>query len=297
MKKDAEMKIRKIIQKPLGIPHLQLFGQFDELKEYKVKNIIANKIILSENVKTGELVIFKTLHKSPAVYKKSKTSLLPINISHMVRLLKYFETDDCVYLMLEYCSVGCLWDIVQPLVIPNYNNVTSLPLTTSSFVASARTPVKRQTVLKPSESFIKDRKISLRRPDNCDETDSEEDMMIVHQTSQNSVVVFDSDNIQHIETFETAEKETNIVENDDGVRNVGEKLDDLETKIKRHIDSDFRPEQKREEEGESQETSGPEPAVRPRELRALSEFLPEQESSPAGLPDRSVFLLFGVPFI
>ena len=100
VKKEAEMKSRKVSKKPLGIPHLQLFGQLDELKEYKVKNIIANKIILAENLKTTDLVIFKTLHKSPAVYRKSKTSLLPINISYMVRLLKYFETDDCVYLML-----------------------------------------------------------------------------------------------------------------------------------------------------------------------------------------------------
>ena len=100
VKKEAEMKSRKVTKKPLGIPHLQLFGQLDELKEYKVKNIIANKIILAENLKTTDLVIFKTLHKSPAVYRKSKTSLLPINISYMVRLLKYFETDDCVYLML-----------------------------------------------------------------------------------------------------------------------------------------------------------------------------------------------------
>ena len=106
VKKEAEMKTRKVTKKPLGIPHLQLFGQLDELKQYKVRNIIANKIILSENVKTGELVIFKTLHKSPAVYRKSKTSLLPINISYMVRLLKYFETDDCVYLMLgEICVI------------------------------------------------------------------------------------------------------------------------------------------------------------------------------------------------
>ena len=184
MKKDAEIKTRKVIKKqPLGIPHLQLFGQFEELKSYKVRNIIANKIILAENMKTGDLVIFKTLHKSPAVYKKSKTSLLPINISHMVRLLKYFETDDCVYLMLEYCSVGRLWDIVQPLVRPNNNTgATSQPPTAPSVVESARTPVKRQTsVIKPSESFIKDRKISLRSTDNCDESDSEDDMMIVHK--------------------------------------------------------------------------------------------------------------------
>ena len=293
------MKTRKVIKKPLGIPHLQLFGQFEELKNYKVKNIIASKIILAENVKTGDLVIFKTLHKSPAVYKKSKTSLLPINISHMVRLLKYFETDDCVYLLLEYCSVGRLWDIVQPLVRPNNNGANSKPPTAPSVGESARTPVKRQTsVIKPSESFIKDRKISLRSADNCDESDSDEDMMIVHKTSPNSVVVFDSDNIQHIETLESTEEETNIVEssqqmlaqiseqlgkNDAGVRNVVDKLDHLESKIKRHIEGDFSPEPERKETEES-----PGPPVRPRVFRALSELLPELETCPTRLPDRLV---------
>ena len=302
VKKEAELKTKKSIKKPLGIPHLQLFGQFEELKNYKVKNIIANKIILSENVKTGDLVIFKTLHKSPAVYKKSKTSLLPINISHMVRLLKYFETDDCVHLMLEYCPVGCLWDIVRPLVIPYNDSATSLPATTPSVLERARTPVKRQTsVIKPSKSFIKDRKISLRSADNCDETDSEEDIMIVHQTSHNSVVVLDTDYIQHIET----EEETNIVEtsqqmlaqiseqlgkNDADARNVEDKLDDLENKIKRHIDGDcrFKPERGEEEESQTTEGPGPERSVKPRVLRALSELLPDLESSPARLPDRFV---------
>ena len=59
-----------------------------------------------------------------------------------------------------------------------------------------------------------------------------------------------------------------------------------------HIDGDFSPEPERSEAEESPEVSGAEAAVRPRVLRALSELLPEQESSPARLPDRSVFFYF-----
>ena len=99
-----------------GIPHLQLFGQLHQLAAYRVRAVLAGKIILAEDAATSQLVIFKTLHKAPAVYKKAKTSLLPINISYMVRLLKYFETDDCVYLMLEHCPAGRLWEVVRPLV-------------------------------------------------------------------------------------------------------------------------------------------------------------------------------------
>ena len=125
--------------------------------------------------------------------------------------------------------------------------------------------------------------------------------MIVHQTSHNSVVVLDTDYIQHIET----EEEANIVEtsqqmlaqiseqlgkNDADARNVEDKLDDLENKIKRHIDGDcrFKPERGEEEESQTTEGPGPERSVKPRVLRALSELLPDLESSPARLPDRFV---------
>ena len=100
MKLQTELKTKRSSKRCLGIPHLQLFGQLADLRNYRVKSVLAGKIILAEDDISGQLVIFKTLHKAPAVYKKTKTSLLPINITYMVRLLKYFETDDCVYLML-----------------------------------------------------------------------------------------------------------------------------------------------------------------------------------------------------
>ena len=93
-------EVKKIRSRVPGIPHLQLFGQLADLRNYRVRGVMAGKIILAEEAGTKKLVVFKTLHKAPAVYKKAKTSLLPINIAHMVKLLKYFETDDCVYLML-----------------------------------------------------------------------------------------------------------------------------------------------------------------------------------------------------
>ena len=93
-------EVKKMRSKVPGIPHLQLFGQLADLRNYRVTGVMAGKIIIAEEAETQKLVVFKTLHKAPAVYKKAKTSLLPINIAFMVKLLKYFETDDCVYLML-----------------------------------------------------------------------------------------------------------------------------------------------------------------------------------------------------
>ena len=210
-----------------------------------------------------------------------------------------------------------MWDIVKPLV--NKNNLFHSDSVKPSLpsVECAQTPVKRQTsVIKPSQSFIQDRKISMSRTENCDETESEEeDMMIVHQTSPNSVVVFDAENIQHIESYDD-EAETDIVEtsqqmldqiseqlgkNNAGVRNVLDKLDHLETKIKRHIDGDFSPELE-SDTGEKRSEICPAPpsppsdvVERPRVVRSLSELLPGcvaapllASDDPARLPDRLV---------
>ena len=78
----------------------------------------------------------------------------------MVRLLKYFETDDCVYLLLEYCSAGTLWNIVQPLVCQKSINQPETFKQTPG--ERTKSPVLKQTsIIKPSESFIHDRKISI----------------------------------------------------------------------------------------------------------------------------------------
>jgi len=276
----------------VGIPHLQLFGQLSELKQYKVKNILANKIILAENVQSSQLVIFKTLHKSPAVYKKSKTSLLPINISYMVRLLKYFETDDCVYLMLEYCSSGRMWDIVKPLV--KQKEVANIKFVGEDEEPFERniTPVQRQTsIIKPSPSFIRDRKISinactdLTNPvcdvDLSDDSNDDFDDISVVQANADSVVVVNNDSIQHFEGYAEDDEGLNfkaknksilvqnsqkmldhisktLNKNETGAKKVLDKLDDIENKIKQHLKGDISPDEElAEEAAESEESPVP----------------------------------------
>ena len=327
VKRENEQKSRKVIKKQSGgIPHLHLFGQLAELKKYKVKNIIANKLILAESLETGNLVVFKTLHKSPAVYKKSKTSLLPINITYMVKLLKYFETDDCVYLMLEYCSAGLLWDMVRPLVGQNSSTKSE---NNSEIPEVARTPVKSHTsVIKPSESFLIDRKVSINlsnseEKQNCDLTQSdndEDDMMIVHQTNPNSVVIVNRDKIEHFENIgndnlnesgQAVVCQSNIVENsqkmidqisakidknDSDVRNVLDKLDNIESKIK---NLDQKPSTVTSKPVEKVKFSEDitKPVVvattRPKVLRKLSEILPRSTllddfGDPTELPDKLI---------
>jgi len=229
----------------------------------------------------------------------------------MVKLLKYFETDDCVYLMLEYCAYGLLWDVVQPLVGQSQESQKSEPRTESN----AKTQVHHQTsIIKASESFIHDRKISINLHDseqkqNCDGTndcdgnsiDGDDDLLIVHQTNPNSVVVLNKDKIEHFENINDESEndgirlacDSNIVKNsqimidqisakidknDEGVKNVLDKLDHIESKIKRHLDDD----DKKENNTKSVSTdtlptcsNKPVRVKHPRVLRKLSEILPQ----------------------
>ena len=244
----------------------------------------------------------------------------------MVRLLKYFETDDCVYLMLEHCTGGLLWDVIQPLV--HQSSQTFREEITETFVRDfdtrTKSPVQKQTsIIKPSESFIHDRKISCNLSEeeakqNCDVTqsDDEDDLMIIHQTNPNSVVIVNSDKIEHFETTDDHDDEdvgirincdSNIVENsqtmidqinaklgknDAGVKSVLDKLDHIESKIKRHLDGNLSPvsdvptdvsDKKQEDQILQVETKVSQESIkeeqvkskRPPVLRKLSEILPQ----------------------
>jgi len=265
-------RARRNTRKEAAIPHLQLFGQIKELREYKVKNILVNKIIVAEHLSSGQVVVFKTLHKSPAVYKKSKTSLLPINIAYMVRLLKYFETDDCVYLMLEYCSAGRLWDVVKPLVFQSFRSGQesqegAFTRESSNDVQEpSHTPVKRKTsVIKASESFIHDRKISINENvDSESSSDSLEDISVVHNHND-SMVVVSNEKIEHIDGYEEEEKlrlQENVSSQNSFVKksqkmlvsisrtlnkpdaktnDMLKELDGIESKIKQHLKGEISP--------------------------------------------------------
>lgn len=192
VQRELETRSRKESRRVTGIPHLQLFGQLNQLRDYKVINIFDKKIILAENFKTKQQVIFKVLQKSPAVYKKSKTSLLPINISYMVGLVKYFETDDAVYLMLEYCPAGKLWDVVQPLVNQQLQQQQQQEQDEQGALAK---PVPG--LLKTSESFVLQRQASYA-VEMAEDSDSEagNDISFVHAENA-SLLVISADQIDH----------------------------------------------------------------------------------------------------
>merc|ERR1719270_2143820 len=140
-------------------------------------------------------------------------------------------------------------------------------------------------------------------------------MMIVHKTGQSSVVVVNANKIEHFENINPAteqdecsspqlECDSNIVKssqsminqisakldkNDVGVKNVLDKLDHIETKIKRHLDGNLSPvsdvptDVKQEDQVRQVETKASQESIkeepvktkRPPVLRKLSEILPQ----------------------
>ena len=121
------------------IPHLDLFGKnMLELRRYKIKKILSSQVLLADqhnyptssqnrrlespsssslNSSHNEVVI-KTLQKSSHVYKSdelgfTKKSILPINVSYMTKLIRYYENDDFLHLVLEYVSGGELYDLID----------------------------------------------------------------------------------------------------------------------------------------------------------------------------------------
>lgn len=144
-------------------------------------------------------------------------------------------------------------------------------------------------------------------------SDNEDDLMIVHKTNSNAVVVVNANKIEHFENMDeqsfneecglrlkcdsslvkTSQSMINQIseklgKNDEGVKNVLDKLDHLESKIKRHMEGDLSPDkdiatgnpaksvnlEQESREPPAEKSVVPAPK-RPAVLRKLSEILPQ----------------------
>ena len=74
-----------------GFPHLDLYGDFKDLHRYRAENVIAQKLILATDTKgNAEKVVIKVLPKTCFNTRNAKRSLLPTNVKHMTKLLRYY---------------------------------------------------------------------------------------------------------------------------------------------------------------------------------------------------------------
>ncbi|XP_059179556.1 ribosomal protein S6 kinase delta-1-like [Physella acuta] len=85
-------------------------GPAKELRSYQVLGTI-DKVILVRDKATDETFIFKSIPKSIPDGARTQ-SILPTSCPHMVSLHKFYETDDSVFLLLQYASGGKLWTYI-----------------------------------------------------------------------------------------------------------------------------------------------------------------------------------------
>ena len=102
---------------PIGlggnIGDLDLFGDWQDLKRYKIVDAMSSKVLLArDQLQSGSTVALKVVQKSLQVFKKSQSCLLPINIPNMCRLLRYYENEDVIILVIEHTPGDRLYDRV-----------------------------------------------------------------------------------------------------------------------------------------------------------------------------------------
>lgn len=87
-----------------------LRGLTAELSHYKVVGVL-NKVLLVVDTGTDGNFVIKVLHKSSVPLHTQKT-IVPTHIPYMVSLVKFFETESAIYLVLQHAAGGTLWNYV-----------------------------------------------------------------------------------------------------------------------------------------------------------------------------------------
>ncbi|CAG5123199.1 unnamed protein product, partial [Candidula unifasciata] len=85
-------------------------GSAKELRNFQVLGTI-DKVILVRHKVTDETFVIKSIPKS-TLDTGSAQSILPTSCPYMVSLHRFFETEDSVFLLLQYASGGKLWTYI-----------------------------------------------------------------------------------------------------------------------------------------------------------------------------------------
>ena len=91
------------------------------------------------------------------VFQESRTSYS--------RLIRYFETDDMIYLVLEYVAHGQLLPIVRPYLERQVNGTpttTMMNVDDPTSINRDLSPFSTSSVIKPSPSFVQIRRKSIQ---------------------------------------------------------------------------------------------------------------------------------------
>ena len=171
----AENLSKIVEKKPSGLkvdfPHLDFFCDVKDLKRYKIEGILNSKVILAQDSKEENVkIIIKTLPKASYTTRTTKMSLLPINAKYMVKLKRYYETDEELILVIDFISPGPLFSIITPYLTEQASRMfssASLKVSDSSAM----------TVITPDPEFIRSRSASLAPQNEIDpKVDQNEDL-------------------------------------------------------------------------------------------------------------------------
>ncbi|VDH89444.1 Hypothetical predicted protein [Mytilus galloprovincialis] len=102
-------------------PTLNLIkAPISEMKNLKVLGTI-DKVLLVMDKTSDETYVIKTIHKS-SVCSKFYRTIMPLSCPYMVHLHKFYETENTVYLILQYATGGKLWNYIGEYLQYNKTN-------------------------------------------------------------------------------------------------------------------------------------------------------------------------------
>ncbi|XP_032819621.1 ribosomal protein S6 kinase delta-1-like isoform X2 [Petromyzon marinus] len=93
-----------------GPPNL-CASPLEDLKKFRVLGVIG-KVLLVLDPKNGETFVMKGLRKSSQMSQIQKTVVVR-SVPFLVHLIRYFSTEDSIFLLLRYATGGQLWSNVS----------------------------------------------------------------------------------------------------------------------------------------------------------------------------------------
>lgn len=118
-----------------------LSSPVEHLKSCKVVGVI-DKVLLAQDPSLGETFVVKSLCKSN-VETRNQQTIIPQGVPYMVRLLRYYVSEDAIFLHLEYVPGGKLWSLLRKCHSPrvkDYPECSSLHCRSTQLKASYTSP-------------------------------------------------------------------------------------------------------------------------------------------------------------
>lgn len=141
---------QQMSRSPSNMADFSLFGDWPDLKRYRIVDALSSKVLLGRDQSdSGVAVALKVVPKSLQVLESSPKCLLPVNIPNMCPLVRYYESEDVLILVIQHSEGGRLYDRMA--------HVFDLGVREDSGRTQEESKTRNSSVIKPSRSFIRGR--------------------------------------------------------------------------------------------------------------------------------------------